>query len=46
MGSVRMAWPRLPERLRLLPRARAAYRRQGRTGFEAAVARVERERVA
>jgi uncharacterized protein (DUF2236 family) len=46
MGSLRVAWPRVPEALRLLPRARAAYRRQGRTGFDAAVARVEQERVA
>ena len=40
MASVRLAWPHVPERVRMLPRARAAYRRQGRTGFDAAMARV------
>ncbi|HSX67934.1 oxygenase MpaB family protein [Nocardioides sp.] len=46
MTSVRLTWPRLPEAVRLLPRARAAYRQQGRTGFEAAIARVSDTRVA
>jgi uncharacterized protein (DUF2236 family) len=33
---VRRTWPRLPERVRLLPAARAAYHRRGRTGLDAA----------
>lgn len=39
--SYAVAWPRVPDRFRQVPRARAAYRRQGRTGFEAALARAE-----
>lgn len=33
---VQRAWPLLPERVRLVPVARAAYRRRGRTGLDAA----------
>ena len=39
---VRRTWPLLPERVRLLPAARAAYRRRGRTGLDEAWARLER----
>ncbi len=35
------AWPLVPERIRLLPRVRAAYKRQGRLGREVALARAE-----
>jgi uncharacterized protein (DUF2236 family) len=37
---VTRTWPHLPERVRLLPAARAAYRRRGRTGLDAAWARL------
>jgi uncharacterized protein (DUF2236 family) len=33
---VQRTWPLLPERVRLLPAAREAYRRRGRTGLDAA----------
>jgi uncharacterized protein (DUF2236 family) len=33
---VRRTWPHLPERVRLLPAARAAYRRRGRLGLDRA----------
>lgn len=36
-------WPKLPYRVRVMPRARAAYRERGRIGREAALARVGRE---
>jgi uncharacterized protein (DUF2236 family) len=39
--GMQLGWPLLPEYVRLLPRARAAYKRQGRTGLDAALARVE-----
>ena len=37
-------WPHLPERVRLLPAAREAYARRGRTGIDAAWARLDLER--
>lgn len=33
-------WPLLPERVRLMPRARAAYRQRGRLGLDAALERL------
>lgn len=39
--SFALTWPLVPERFRLLPRVRAAYKRQGRTGMERALARAE-----
>lgn len=40
--AVMTIWPRLPYRVRIMPRARQAYRRYGRIGREEALARVER----
>lgn len=39
-------WPLLPERVRLMPRARAAYRRQGRLGLDASLAALPASRAA
>lgn len=38
--TVIRTWPKLPERARIMPRARAAYRRDGRVGREAALERI------
>jgi uncharacterized protein (DUF2236 family) len=37
--AVAFGWPLVPQRLRIMPRARAAYRRDGRIGLRAALAR-------
>jgi uncharacterized protein (DUF2236 family) len=39
--GISLAWPLLPKYVRLVPRVRAAYQRQGRTGLDAALARAD-----